>query len=530
MINLESISKEVDRRAKLYTYIENNPSTVSEVLKISAKDPVWWINNFGWTYDPRNQDIPKRLPFNLFPRQVELVQWVMGCFKGNQQGLLKKSRDIGATYLMAAIAVHMWLFIPEVAVAFGSRKQELVDRLDDPKTVFYKIRDILYLLPSWMRPSGFSRDKNDNFCKIINPDNGATITGEAGDQMGRGGRSSIYFADEFAFMPRAKSVRAALSANTNCTILLSTSNGIGTEFYNIEQERAAELFYYLYHDDPRKTPEWAEKKRKEIGSTSFAQEYECDDAASLDQVIIPARWVHSAVSLELSDSGVLVAGLDVADLGSDRTVFTLRRGPVLTQIKQMDQQLPGDQGREAIRLALAAGCTEFVYDRDGVGTSIATAVSQVNPQLNVTAVRNGGRPTDIVYEDDDRLSARERFANYGTEIWWSLRRRFEKTYEHVNGVREYDPSELISIPSNGKLIAELSCRQYEVTEGGKIRLESKRKLKARGIKSPDLADSLAYCFAPIPVRNQTLGVHDISNRTPSRHTTIPNRNRGVSLG
>jgi hypothetical protein len=47
-------------------------------------------------------------------------------------------------------------------------------------------------LPDWMKPKGFVEKVHDNYMRIINPDNGATITGEAGDNIGRGGRYNVF--------------------------------------------------------------------------------------------------------------------------------------------------------------------------------------------------------------------------------------------------------------------------------------------------------------------------------------------------
>ena len=78
----------------------------------------------------------------------------------------------------------------------------------------------------------------------------------------------------------------------------------------------------------------------------------------------------------------------------------------------------------------------------------------------------------------------------------TLRRRFEKTFEHVTGVREYPPDELISIPSHSELTAQLSMPLMIPVAGGKSGIESKQDMVKRGIKSPDYADALAYKYAP----------------------------------
>jgi hypothetical protein len=54
---------------------------------------------------------------------------------------------------------------------------------------------------------------------------------------------------------------------------------------------------------------------------------------------------------------------------------------------------------------------------------------------------------------------------------------------------------MISLPNHPQLLAELSLPLVFRLDTGKLRLEQKDKMRARGVKSPDFGDSLAYCFA-----------------------------------
>lgn len=64
--------------------------------------------------------------------------------------------------------------------------------------------------------------------EVCNPENGAVIVGEAGDNIGRGNRTSIYFKDESAFYEHPDTIDAALSQTSNCKIDISTPNGDST--------------------------------------------------------------------------------------------------------------------------------------------------------------------------------------------------------------------------------------------------------------------------------------------------------------
>src|SRR2546423_1882749 len=90
------------------------------------RDPVHWINTWVWTYDPRAP--LTRMPFDLFPRQAELIRWLQERETTKTDGLIEKSREVGATWLCAAYQLHGWIFREGFAGGFGSNKLEKVDR------------------------------------------------------------------------------------------------------------------------------------------------------------------------------------------------------------------------------------------------------------------------------------------------------------------------------------------------------------------------------------------------------------------
>lgn len=73
------------------------------------------------TFDPRNAErgLPTNFPFVLFPKQIELVNWVNARWKSRDDGVIEKSRDIGMTWLAAAIAHWITFFHPGTVVGFG---------------------------------------------------------------------------------------------------------------------------------------------------------------------------------------------------------------------------------------------------------------------------------------------------------------------------------------------------------------------------------------------------------------------------
>ena len=163
-----------------------------------SRDPVAFINDWCFTVDPRNvgTDRPTFLPFRLFKRQEDLVLFFQQIINSQSAGLVEKSRDMGATWTTVAFSVWLWLFRPGAAIGFGSRKELLVDRLGDMDSIFEKIRYTIKMLPGFLLPNGFDLNKNCSYMKLLNPETNSSITGEAGDNIGRGGRKLIYFKDE----------------------------------------------------------------------------------------------------------------------------------------------------------------------------------------------------------------------------------------------------------------------------------------------------------------------------------------------
>lgn len=186
-------------RAERLKRIRENPGAMLPGLKAHYKHhPVDFITDWGMTFDPRNPeiDMPAIVPFVLFPKQEHFIDWLLGKWKTREDGLTEKSRDMGVTWLCVAFAVWMWLFWPGTVVGFGSRKEEYVDKIGDPKSIFWKIRQFVNLLPTEFRPAGYTEKDHAPHMRVLNPESGSAIIGEAGDNIGRGNRASIYFKDE----------------------------------------------------------------------------------------------------------------------------------------------------------------------------------------------------------------------------------------------------------------------------------------------------------------------------------------------
>jgi phage terminase large subunit len=461
-----------------------------------AADPVYWFK-YCKTYDPRLLPGDPLIPFALFPRQEAFIRWLQDREAAQEDGMAEKSRDVGFTYLCAAYALHGWLFRKGFSAGFGSRKEQLVDRKGDPDSIFEKVRILLASLPDWMRPAGFKEADHDNHMRLINPANGSTITGEAGENIGRGGRKTIYFVDEAAFLEQPKTVERALSQTSNVKVWVSTPNGMGNLFFEKRHSGKVPVFTFHWRDDPRKDDAWYARQKESLDPVTVAQEIDIDYTASIEGITIPAKWVRAAVGLALPANGPVIAGYDVAGDGdnADRNVLIARQGPKVLPPVDWGGLNTTQSAWKARDEAVRLGASVVNYDVGGMGEGVkGTWNSSETPLPFKTNPIQWGEPASETRKWPDGKTSREKFVNLRAELWFLLRERFRKAYEHVTDGIPHPPEDMISLPNHPQLISDLSLPLNDTTETGKIRLESKPKMRQRGVKSPDFGDALAYSF------------------------------------
>lgn len=525
-IRERDLTEQIRRRIELRKWAEESEKRRTAALAACADDVVTFFDDWVWTYDPRNVDrgLPTDIPFVLRPRQRDFVRWLKALMELRRNGVVEKSRDEGMTYCVAGVFVHEWLFSDGFKAGIGSRKQEYVDELGNLDAIFPKIRQILQYLPDWMLPAGFEHGgPDDNFCRLKNPDNGSAITGEAGDEIGRGGRNTAYFVDEHASLPRPQLAERSLSQNTNCIIYGSTPKGPGNLFYEKRHSGDLPVFTFHWRENPHKNYEvafetpggnekvikpWYERQKDEYDSVTIAQEADIDYAASQEGAVIPGRWVQAAIAADLEPSTVNRSGLDVAEGGDDDTVYTNRQGGRVTRIETIAEENPGDAAETVEQKCREDGTDRLQYDRLGVGSGItATLVRKENDPdqqvpFEVIGVANSESPSGRTFEDQPDTPNDERFYNWAAEQWWALRLRFKRTYERLEQGEPHPVDECISIPNRSSLIAQLSQPTYSKTSTGKIKVHK----KGGGTGSPDEAESCMYAFAEPVGSDHTEGI------------------------
>lgn len=530
MDNVFSI--EFGRRAQRIKAMCDNPLLVLGAKEYYKTRPVEFINDWVVTYDPRNASSPEKpttMPFKLFPRQAEYVLWLQDRITNKLGGCVEKCRDAGITEVSTAFSIWAWLFVDGFSIGWGSRKEMLVDRIGDPDSIFEKVRSKIKYLPNIFMPKGFNEKEHFNYMKIINPDNGNTITGEAGVNIGRGGRKSMYFVDESAHCDKQEAIAAALGDNTNCEIHISSVNGMNLFYRRAKSAGGDNTFIFDWRDDPRKGEEWYDKRRSDAEdkglSHIFSQEVDRDYLAAVEGIMIKPEWLRSCIDshkkLGFEPEGITQCGVDSSDEGGDIDAITTRKGSVV--IHNENWNCAGDHDLSAgksVDIGIGIGADKLYYDSIGIGAGFKTAIKHIdNIPFEVDGWNAGGavvNPDERVYQDndkeEDKRTNKDFFMNAKAQGWWDIRDRARKTHLAIVTGKEYHPDELLSfcLDSLGRgriehLIGELASPKMKYSNG-KVRVESKAEMKMRELQSPNDADSLIMAFVSKNPEKQPIGV------------------------
>lgn len=498
--------------------LRQNPKELDPLRSFYRENPAQFIIDWGCTSDPRNveRNQPVNIPFLLFPKQEEWIHWFLERWKNREFGISDKSREVGMSWLPIALSVTMCLLHHDLSVGFGSRKEDYVDKLGDPKSLLQKARQFLTLLPKEFRGS-WDLKKHSKHMRIEFPETNSIMSGEAGDNLGRGDRTSFYFVDESAWLAHPELVEAALSQTTNCKIDISTPRGLNNTFARRRHSGKIPVFSIHWRDDPRKDEEWYLKQCNIIDDpVIIAQELDLNYSASVQGILIQAEWVQAAidahVKLGLKVTGERLMGMDVADQGRDLNALCGKYGIMIEYLHAWSGK-GGDilnSVHEVFNICDLLDYSKVRFDSDGVGAGVRGDARHINETRKnkiefVPFVGSGG----VVDPDSDPFykkgMMRERskgrtnedfFANSKAQAWWSLRKRFLNTFRAVNGEKEYDVDEIISIPKSvtnlNKLIVELSQPTYSQNNVGKIIVDK----TPDGARSPNLADAVMIAWAP----------------------------------
>lgn len=199
--------------------------------------------------------------------------------------------------------------------------------------------------------------------------------------------------------------------------------------------------------------------------------------------LIPLSSILAAQQRKLEPAHTTTLGIDVARFGTDRTVMTVARGPVVRVVEDHAQQRTTETTGRAINTKAMHGVHEVRVEGVGVGAGVVDELLESGH--DVVDMQPGAPARDA-----------EHFANARAEWWWGIRQLFE------DGDIDIDPLD-------DELASQLGAMRYTFTARGQIKIESKEDMRKRGLPSPDRADSLMLALADVMVPGGVIEAADL---------------------
>lgn len=189
-----------------------------------------------------------------------------------------------------------------------------------------------------------------------------------------------------------------------------------------------------------------------------------------DDILIPYKYIRESLDRipEIIEQAPLIAGLDLARFGNDKTVLALRRGNVVPKIYAW-KGLEGFEIKEkVVSICIQEGVDRIVVDANGLGQYVPADLKQLMPEL------------DVVDHNSNYSPLSNKFANSRAEIWHELR----------DAIRDG-----LKLPNDEELEGQLTTMKFKYKSGSeKVILWSKDDLKKEGMPSPDKGDALALTY------------------------------------
>lgn len=227
-----------------------------------------------------------------------------------------------------------------------------------------------------------------------------------------------------------------------------------------------------------------------------------------DDAIIKRSWLESCIDAHLKlgvePSGVRVTGYDVADDG-DENAYVNRYGVLVSDVNQWKaKQDELVMSAKTVRNEALRFGSYVRYDSIGVGAGVGSNIKELNKidskNVKYEAFNSGGAVIDKDREYKDKVKNKDYFANVKAQAWQGVADRVLATHNAVTKGATFEEDEIISISSECEyldlLLIELSTPRRDKDLAGRFKVESKRDLLKRGVKSPNIADALIMCFAP----------------------------------
>lgn len=215
------------------------------------------------------------------------------------------------------------------------------------------------------------------------------------------------------------------------------------------------------------SPIWVEDRKRDFGEGSpiWVSKVLGEFPDTSDEYLISPALVGQAHQTDLPGFGFGRFALDVARYGEDKSVVYRNREGVVRYVDSWSKADTMSTAGRAVRILKKYPLHRPTMNIDIIGVGAGVFDRLREQRYNVAP-----------YQGSQRATNPAKFKNRRAEAWWTFRELMEE------GLIDLDPADEV-------LSAQLTSVKWDTDSAGRIQIESKEDIRARGLPSPDHADA-----------------------------------------
>ena len=440
------------------------------------------------------QKHPEEFPYIVYDKgpdgqPVKLEEWQTECLKAlrkKKRISIRAGHGVGkSAYLTFVIHWFMLTHYPCKVPCTANSQSQLFDVLWSELGVWHRC----------MKPE-FKRlliHKNDRIELSEDPANNFAVARTSRREnpealQGFHSENVLFVIDEASGIDEKifEVARGAMSTPGAITVMTGNPTRANGFFHNAFTKNRTRWFTKTVscYDSTRVDPDYPKEIEEEYGKDSNVWRIRVAGLPPKEDAdaIIPRHLVDLSVGREVVQVGPEIWGVDVARMGNDRSALAKRRGNVMTEPIKYWREKDAIQLSALIREeydCAAVKPVEICIDVIGVGAGVVDICASTH-NLPVRGVNVAERPA--IHSD--------KYERLRDELWFQMKEWFGGYQCSLPKAQSEDVEKLMDV-----FIDEMTSPRFAFTPSGKLKVESKPQMKARGLKSPDLAEAFLMTFA-----------------------------------
>lgn len=275
--------------------------------------------------------------------------------------------------------------------------------------------------------------------------------------------------DDIVFGP----IEGAMTGEDACMLLIGNPSRRSGYFHDTHNKFSK--FFIPYHVKPEKAP-----RMKKSYIDMMIEKWGANSNYCKIRVFgeFPTSDLDSFIPMDLCDqcrdlkldigSARPVLGIDPGRMGSDPTAFCIKQGPIIEPIIETKKKTITQTANQMNFLHIERKFREIGVDAIGLGVGVFDRGVEMKLPMTEVVVSRKATEEEMNYA----------FYSLRDQLWQLLRNCLEQ--------------QLISLPDDEDLLAQICSPLFDFPNG-RLKIESKKDMKKRGLPSPNKADAL--CIA-----------------------------------